>query len=220
MKQFKKIGFILCIAAFLTGCAHKPPQYNSKIFNESTSNKGVVILHRTEPLKNRKYFTEGDAGIMFIFKKLGDDKEYKLNYMKLFTTEYNYSDRVIMLDPGIYYIDEISLNPELNTIRFYKSPGIKILKKNSSIYIIKYGAFEVKSNQVTYLGHLKLTPYHNVGKLPFCAINEMEKLKRDLRARGYFDLAKQVVFEKFYNIGSLIVKRNNSYQIIDGQKMG
>ncbi|CAN0602935.1 unnamed protein product, partial [Ectocarpus sp. 12 AP-2014] len=56
----------------------------------------------------------------------------------------------IVLEPGLYYIDKITLLTEGNLNRWYPSPG---LTEN----LIVYGAFRVKAGEVLSLGRLDVT---------------------------------------------------------------
>jgi len=216
MNKIKITLFLIGVIA-LTGCVKQAPRYNPHDFQAAHSKKGVVIFQMSEPVKNRKIYPDGDIAPPISINKIGSDEKYDLNYYTVFDHKYNYSERMVMLDPGVYYIDTITLHIHNSgrVLRKYKSPGIKKLHSHPDVFMILRGAFEVKENKVTYLGHLKLRPKWDLGELPFTVHNEIHKVKSDLLSSKFAELSEQVELGTFYNIGSVIMTEKGKSTLID-----
>lgn len=130
----------------------------------------------------------------------------------------DYSDCVMMLDPGIYYIHFLELKPShlLNgsTLAQWYHSGVNKISENE--YLFKIGAFEVKSGQVSYLGNLHL---ESDGKLPFKIINEIDLAKESLQKTGLSNLASKLELQPFYQPGTIFIKNGNNYQFISRESI-
>jgi hypothetical protein len=122
------------------------------------------------------------------------------------------SKNMLFLDPGIYYIDCVELLTTVNNIgiidRSLPSPGLE------ESGIVKYGAFEVKPAQVSYIGNLIYSPRG------FAEVLDYELLRKQLST----NLKYQILLDKvqpvtFYGAGSIIYhNENGNTEIIDQNK--
>lgn len=209
-------SFILTLLCILSGCANTSHYYDPTQFSNE---KGVVIVRITQnaPLT----LNNTNIGLNYNLKKVGQNEVYNVNgnnsFLPGISNEIDYSTGIMMLDPGIYYINYISLNTEGNLRRWFPGPGLKtISNKESKKYLISMGAFEVKAGKVTYFGHLNLS---KSGTLPFNVINETEKVKSDLRKNGLTDLANKVEFGTFNQKGSVLIEKNGKATFISSEEI-
>lgn len=133
--------------------------------------------------------------------------------------EHEYSSCVMMLDPGVYYIDRLSLNSKGNLHRWYPSPGIMPLSsanKDIKKYFVRIGAFEVKPGKVSYFGYLKLP---DSGRFPFEMTNDSTRARADLKKKGLENLANKLEFQPFYQAGSVLVQTKEKNFFIPREEM-
>lgn len=211
----------LFIAILISGCAttpNSPDSYDPKVF--SAGQKGVVIMRVTQHAP--KTLNNTDISQSYGLRRIGGDKVYYVNENNSFIpgvyNAHDYSSSIMMLDPGIYYIDSLSLNDKGNLRRWYPSPGIALLSKKDGVkkYFVRRGAFEVKAGQILYLGYLKLP---DSGKFPFQIINEVDKAKTDLRKNGLTDISDKIQFQQFYQAGSILIESNGKFTVITREEM-
>tara|TARA_A100000171_G_C2105760_1_gene132220 strand:+ start:192 stop:1031 length:840 start_codon:yes stop_codon:yes gene_type:complete len=204
IKVFKSnIVFVMC--ALLSGCLTtvSPDTYDAKKFYKEE--KGIAILLMTEHAPETMGST--DIALNYTIKKLGSDQTYHIDGSNSLLpgvyNNHNYSPYVMMLDPGIYYIDSINLRRIGYLIRWYPSPGLKVFSKGvKKKYLFTLGVFEVKPGKVSYFGHLKHSK-----TFPFKIVNELKKVKADLKNAEMEDLAHKVAFDDhFYQAGSFMVE--------------
>lgn len=210
MNKNISINLILSVilSVLLSGCggnflSHK---YNTAIFNEQ--HKAVAVLKISVPGK----YTEIPTS--FVLVKLNDNyndpnkrEAYSINANAWFPE--NYSDKVAMISPGLYYIDYITwvtISYPYTTTHYTAVPGIS--KKG----IIVYGAFEVKPGDVAYVGNLILKK--NGVDFNLEKINELEQVKKDLIKNKQNDLSAKIKEIKFYNRGSIVHRNANGSFII------
>ena len=150
-KKSGNIFVLLFLAIILSSCAShliKPiPNYSPECFFHPDNKKGIVFLS----------ITEDGVSLPFEIKKLDETVPYIVrgshNIFGSNLPSYN-KKNLLLLDPGIYYIDYISLLEINNTTRWFPSPGLEI---RDGIGMVKYGMFEVIANQVLFLGNINYT---------------------------------------------------------------
>lgn len=133
----------------------------------------------------------------------------ELDTYQIFTKKPKEPDLVkkhIVLEPGLYYIDKITLLTEGNLNRWYSSPGI-------AENLIIYGAFRVKAGEVISLGKLDVTG----GK--FKHYDNFNALKEQLKGSDISELTDSLKIKNFYNRGSLLIKneQNKIIRIISSE---
>ena len=216
MKLLWRYCAVLWLPVFLSNCSsfQTPDAYNQENF--ALGNKGIAILYITEHAANT--LNKTNISLPYRFKKLGDNKTLHLRQQislipRGLYNPHNYSSNVMMLDPGIYYIDYLSLNQNGNLIRWYPGPGIKKInnKQVNNKYLVTIGAFEVKPGKVSYFGHAHLP---HLGELPFKIVNEIEQVKADLKEKGLHELAEKVEWRPFYQVGSVIIEKDGTFSFI------
>lgn len=188
------------------------------LFSLSACNGGKYLKYNKEEFdKNEKgivffYASEQNIPLLFKLNKLGGDSSLQISNIELdsyhFFSKPKPRDLVkkhVVLEPGRYYIDYISLLKQGDLIRWYPSPGIK---EN----VIIYGAFEVKAGEVLSLGQVDI----NSGV--FKHYNNIKTLKDQLSDSDMSELVPRVKQGIFYNRGSLLIKdKNNNTQIISSE---
>ncbi len=180
----------------LSGCASSIPtldKYNDAEFQ--TGSKAVVFIQVSEGNN-----PEEATPLHYTLSKLQKiPNEYSVVSTRTFYfkhTDINYANSMMMLDPGIYYINHVTLLSSFYNNHWFSSPG---LHHNT----ILYGAFEVKAGDVASIGKLVI-PYNMC--LPFNKYNDIERVKKDLKKAGYIDLANKVQDHPFYNSGSTYIE--------------
>ncbi|MBA8666358.1 hypothetical protein H1Q59_00380 [Holosporaceae bacterium 'Namur'] len=209
MKHLQKFLFLTCVI-LLSGCAglikvdfrHIPEDFEGFNRNE----KGIILFTILQNIdlgflsKDMKIFP-----ISYTLRKVSDEgKVPEIVYTfhpSCLKSEVNYYARdMLFLEPGLYYIDGI--RPGLGGGWYFPSPGYKNGK-------IMYSAFEVKAGQVISLGSIDSSN----GILKF--IREDEKIKRELNAEGYGELAASMKPGIFYAGGSIIkFHKNGQFNIL------
>ncbi|MBW8309996.1 MAG: hypothetical protein K0M45_10265 [Candidatus Paracaedibacteraceae bacterium] len=160
------------------------------------------------------------VALPYHLKKMGEEKVLQITRNANFTpTLYNpkdYDADMMILDPGVYYIDYLILNSSTHySSRWYPGPGIKKSKsKTGNKYLVKIGAFEVKAGQVLYLGQANLP---TGGELPFNIINEIDEVKAYLQSKGFNDLANKVEFKPLFQQQSGIIEKNGKVSLINAE---
>jgi hypothetical protein len=148
---------------FLISCAdHAPPEaYDPTTF--ALGEKGIVILRTTEDAP--QIFKNPKVALPYILKKIGEEKVLSVsrnpNFVAAIYNPDNYDADMMMLDPGVYYIDSLNLNIGTQyRVRKYPGPGIKKIKSTvGNKYVVTIGAFEVRPGQVLYLVMLICAPW-------------------------------------------------------------
>lgn len=215
MKIKLNILAVLFVATLISGCltTYSPDSYDSKVFSSGT--KGIAVLQVTQ--YSPHFLEKTNFSLTYHLKKLGDDKKYIIHSRNSFlpgiSNEHDYASSVMMLDPGIYYIDFIRLINQDSFMRWYPGPGIKLLssKDGTKKYIIQMGAFEVKPGKVSYFGYLNL---ESSGKLPFKITNEIDKARADINKNEQGEISNKLEFQPFYQAGSVLVEKNGHMSII------
>lgn len=199
-----KINFILyiCITIFLGGCINVPlsHQYNSMYFN--AKNKAVVIIKIFQHYKT--LFNKQDK-LMAEFNLVRLDENYNDPDKRTFYKINSETDQILMLKPGIYFIDYIEWHDGLYV---HKSKFTGITKDNT----ILYGAFEVKPGDVGYIGDLIISDDDNA--IILNRVKELEKTKEYLIKTKYNDLSSMIKEIKFYIKGSKILQDSNGFFVI------
>lgn len=220
MKIKLNIFAALFVTTLISGCltTYSPDSYDSKVF--SSGKKGIAVLQVTQ--YSPQVFEKTNFSLTYHLKKLGDDKKYIIYSRNSFfpgiSNEHDYTSSVMMLDPGIYYIDFIRLVNQGSLTRWYPSPGIKLLssKGGTKKYIIQMGAFEVKPGKVSYFGYLNL---ESSGKLPFKITNEIEKARTDINKNEQGEISNRLEFQPFYQAGSVLIETNGKMSIIKREEI-
>lgn len=216
---FKTLKIIMvCVAvSFLTACATGlSSKYNPQEF--AKNQKGVVVVRMSQ--NDPGNLGKTDLNLTYHLKKVGDKNHYVITGKNAFfsgiSNKHNYSDSIIMLDPGTYYIDYISLNSEegynSTTLYSFPAPGYDTIPsdKFNNALAFKYGAFTVNPGEVIYLGHLHLKGDR---VLPFQNINEFEKAREDL-SKKHDNLALRIKPAQFYQGGSLYLEDNKKAKLV------
>ena len=216
MKLLWRYCAVIWLPVFLSNCSTlpTPDSYNQEAF--ALGNKGIAILYITEHAADA--FNKTNISLPYRLKKFGKNEILHIREQESLIpiglyNPHNYSSNVMMLDPGVYYINHLTLNRNGNFIRWYSGPGIKKVKNNhiDNKYLVTIGAFEVKPGKVSYFGHAHLP---HLGELPFKIINEMEQVKADLKEKGLNELAEKVEWQPFYQAGSVIIKKDGKFSFI------
>ncbi|MBA4318101.1 MAG: hypothetical protein C0412_06850 [Flavobacterium sp.] len=108
----------------------------------------------------------------------------------------SYGSNLLYLEPGIYYIGCASL---LN----YGDLKVNLVGPGCENGIIKYAAFEVKPREVISLG--RLICFYNY-RAYYRYENDFDDVKKQLQARGKFDLANRLKEGILFEAGSVIDK--------------
>jgi hypothetical protein len=193
MSFYIRSTLFLFLLFSISACGVNHLVYNKERFNPEE--KAVVFFYVTEqnvPLHfNIKKF--GSKGNISIFNQ-------ELDTYQIFTKKPKERDLVkkhIVLEPGLYYIDKITLLTEGNLNRWYPSPG---LTEN----LIVYGAFRVKEGEVLSLGRLDVTGSE------FKHYDNFNALKEQLKGSDISELSDRLKTKGFYNRGSLLIKSDKS----------
>lgn len=216
----KNLAFVI-LAVVTSGCSTTnpaPDSFDPKVF--SSGQKGVVILRVVQHAPG--ILNSTDIGQSYDLVKIGTDKKYSVSEANspipgIYNT-HDYSSNVMMLDPGVYCIDSLSLNNQGNFRRWYPGPGVKRIQTNKDMqkYLIRIGAFEVKPGKVSYFGYLKLP---DSGKFPFEVNNEITKAKADLKNKELGDLADKLEFQPFHQAGSVYIESQGNKSFISRDEM-
>ncbi|MEI6628352.1 MAG: hypothetical protein WCN27_02990 [Alphaproteobacteria bacterium] len=201
----------------LSGCAILPEvdSYDPKVF--ANSQKGIVIFKIVEN-SNGESLKDGFEP-SYRIRKLGGTEVFRVDgkngLVKIFADS-SYCSQVMMLDPGVYYIDYLALAQMGNIIRWYPGPGIvPINKETKNKYLVTIGAFEVKPGKISYLGLANLPG----GELPFQITNEIEHVRTDLKSKGMHELAEKVVFEPIYKDTSVIIREGDNVSFVSSEEI-
>ncbi|AIF81947.1 hypothetical protein I862_06965 [endosymbiont of Acanthamoeba sp. UWC8] len=208
MKHLQRFLILTCVL-LLSGCAgliKSDFRLISEDFEGFNKNeKGIILFTILQNTDVGVFFT--DMKMLpnsYTLRKVSDEDKipkiiYRFQPSYLKSKVNYYAQNMLFLEPGLYYIDEITPRPGG---RYFSSPGYKNGK-------IMYGAFEVKAGQVISLGSIDISD----GKLKF--IREDEKIKKELHAEGYDELAANMKPGIFYEGGSAIkVHKNGQFNIL------
>ena len=202
----------------LVGCGitSKSAYFNKETY--SPKDYGIVTFKisqsRAPGLFNKK--TDNYSELYFKFMKLGETGSYHGGTeidSWLYSAKETYKHGILMLKPGIYYIDYIALLPSATKIYWFPSPGVQEVHSNEKkYYYVNYGAFEVKVGAVTHLGDLRISSNYS---LPFKITNEINKVK-EYFIENEFDrkIIDKIRFDKFYQRGSIISLTKTGYRIL------
>ena len=198
-----KINFLLCVwvTIFLGGCANVPlsHKYNIMIFN--AKNKAVVVIKIFQHYTT--LFNQQDK-LMVEFNLVRLDDNYNDPDKRTFYKINSENDQIVMLKPGIYFIDHLEWHDGLYV---HKSKFTGITKDNA----ILYGAFEVKPGDVGYIGDLVI-PDDNA--IILNRVKKLAKTKEYLIQNKYNDLSSMIKEIKFYDKGSKIRKNSDGLFVI------
>jgi len=203
--------FVLCTlfaCVFINGCSQKDltlsHKYSDHGFNKQ--NKAVVIMKIVQPVKSI-FNINSEYGAGFRLIKLNDNSFYNSKresyYMPAYGDSFwgintNYSDRIAMVNPGIYYIDNIRWSDGAFEY-FSRSAGL------SPKGIVVYGAFEVKPGDVAHVGKLLISS----DTIILTKTDDLNNVKNDLSKANKHDLNQKIKSVEFYGRGS-VVKRNDN----------
>ena len=146
----------------------------------------VEIVNLRTGAKYCKSFVDDDENSMF--SMFGDSKKNR-----------DLTEKHIMLDPGMYYINGIQLVAYSNEKNYFQySPGIRD-------DLILHGLFEVRPGEILSLGQIDISSK----KLSYN--NNIDSLREQLRDKeDMADLAYKVKLGKLYRNGSLLLRDKNS----------
>ena len=185
----------------------------------SQLNKGVAFFA----------ITENGSSLFFRMKKLESEKSLASKQVRSDSTYFVESNEgfifdgaplyttknMLVLDPGIYYIDYIRLKTDSSflsstrTSRWLDSPGI-------SNGIIRYGAFEVLASQIHFIGNLVYSEKSNSFNLNV----DRQMIDKQLNDTKYKSLLDNIKIGKFYRSGSVVYKdETGNYQILSKEKV-
>lgn len=132
---------------------------------------------------------------------------------------------ILMLEPGIYYIDYLSLEENVSygagrsfsrSIKGYSAGLQQISNKNSNKYLVTIGAFEIKAGKVSYFGTLHLP---KTGKFPYIITNEFDQVKTELNNNDLKDLASKLELQTFYQPGSVLIEKNGVLSFVSSEEI-
>lgn len=146
----------------------------------------VEIVNLRTGAKYYKSFVDDDENSMF--SMFGDSKKNR-----------DLTEKHIMLDPGMYYINGIQLVAYSNEKNYFQySPGIRD-------DLILLGLFEARPGEILSLGQIDISSK----KLSYN--NNIDSLREQLRDKeDMADLAYKVKLGKLYRNGSLLLRDKNS----------
>ena len=198
-----KFFSFLFLSVVLSSCGgykyHKMEPYTHESFAQGK--KGVVFFD----------IAEGNASLSYILVKLEEkDIRYRVDVNSGFSDLFSFkafkrnaTQSLLYLDPGIYYIDYISLLDTYNATRWLPSPGYK------DNYFL-YGAFEIKSGQVVNIGQLVIN-----GELKFNHVRDTGLVKKQLIENKKEELAGKVMKGNFYQRGSVVFRdKDGHYKLL------
>jgi len=202
-----KIFSCLLISLVLSSCGgykyQKMESYTQESFAQGK--KGVVFFDIAEGSLSK------NASLSYILVKLEEkDIRYMVNvnsgfsdFFSLKAFKRNAAQSLLYLDPGIYYIDYISLLDTYNATRWLPSPGYK------DNYFL-YGAFEIKSGQVVNIGQLVIN-----GELKFNHTSDIDLVKKQLIENKKGELAGKIIDGNFYQRGSVVFRdKDKHYKLL------
>jgi hypothetical protein len=196
--------FFLSVA--LSGCVHMLEEKNYQKFLKGE--KGVVLFTVSKP------YTKAPNGTIskketrsFVLHKIKDkahkDNSYR-QYISGVCREDCYVENILFLDPGLYYIDEITVDHGWGVVYTLPSPGYKD-------HHVMYGAFEVKAGEVIGLGNLVV---NRDSEKMLSFMREDDQIKKELQASKYHDMASKIVPGSFYESGSIIEIKDSGKKVI------
>lgn len=217
--QTLKVIILFVGVCLLSGCTTSLP-YKYKAEEFSKREKGVVVFNISQ--SDTGLLRKSNINLSYHLKRLGEDGVYRVDVKNgLFPGIYNthsYSDSILMLEPGIYYIDHVTLCGDGNTEYWLPSPGIERIASEQfeDAYVFKYGAFKVNAGDVVYPGHLYIS---GRGTYSYKNVNELEKAKTDLTNGNHVILAQQLKPTDFYKNGSLYLNESGKYSLISTEQI-
>jgi hypothetical protein len=103
--------------------------------------------------------------------------------------------KFIVLEPGIYYLDQINLKSSYDFIRYYPAPGLRSNK-------LVYGGFEVKGGEILAIPLLDIDSKQGGFRL----IDDFEEIKKDLEKSEYSYLVPKLKKGLFLKPGTIYFK--------------
>lgn len=200
----------------MVSCVNHPlsPHYNNRMFYAQNQYKSVVVMKIYQPYKNL-FKKREELKPEFDLVKLDDN--YNNQDKKIFYKVNSVTEKILMINPGIYFIENIRWNDGLYG---YKSTTPGISKNN----LIVYGAFEAKPGIVGYIGNLLMVTIDDRILLMHLEdfINKSKNNKAnilDIAKKYLIEIKQENLIEKiqsieFYNAGSKVHKDNNGMFII------
>ncbi len=185
---------VLCL--LLTGCSTSV-KFNREEFEQKK--KGVVFFKAKDQGVNEGVVLKSLVSSNPI---LEDGCDYNKKFYKNGILHAPY--KFIILEPGIYYLDQINLKSSYDTMVFYPGPGLKNGK-------FKYGAFEVKGGEILAVGLLEIDSKQDKYRL----IDDFEEIKKDLEKSAYPELVPKLKRGKFFMPGSSVVAQDGKFMLID-----
>ena len=183
----------------LSGCLGYTPAMRHYSQAEDVKNNAVIIV---------ELVNANEIKIVRLDQNFNNKhrKEYKLRGIRklrfpLFTESYvslgGYTQVTFVAEPGVYFISKANYsqgNTNYYTILSGLTPEGRVI----------YGAFEVKSGEVVYLGDLNFNWYKGAKNLISISSNH-NKVVKDLQdSSRYNNLAAKLKPAKFYTKGSTI----------------
>ncbi|MDX1923973.1 MAG: hypothetical protein SFT91_01920 [Rickettsiaceae bacterium] len=217
--------FFAAVFLGLQSCANMPryqgmPKYSPETFK--SSNKAILFFEALEERYDKQIlpfdlglnsnysrgYNQSFTPLSFTLKSYYSGKEYNIN---------NYSSMII-LDPGIYYINRInlaSLSDGAGTLkRWLPGPGLKKVGNEELFFgTILYGAFELKVGEVVTCGLLVVKEKDNLFDLR--VVRNIDRLKAQLSKSKTPELIDQLQEKHIYKHGSFILKAKGKVTLID-----
>lgn len=192
MLKLQKILLILCLTILGACSPHESLKNYSK--KEFAKNERAVVFFDIR---------ENKSSLEFILVNADTGKSYELSGSRFNRIIPN---RIMFLEPGLYYIQKITLLPSANMMYWLPGPG---LKKG----VISYGAFWAGAGDVLSMGILTV---ENNSRLIYK--QNYGELYQQLRKSNRSELAPKLKKGEFYNRGSVIQRGdNNRRQIIPAE---
>jgi hypothetical protein len=200
-KHCLNTSFLFCLLLLGSCIGPKYLTMDSYKKNALQDQKSVVFFDITESYENELGHKRVES-LHYVLAKLGDEKTiYEITtttWLERFSLKPHTrtaSERLLILEPGIYYVDYVALTPNANYSRWLPSPGIKDGE-------FLYGAFEVKPNEVVDMGRL------NLQEPDFEYSQNIDQLKQELKSEKKEELVSKVKPGVFYPAGSAIPQTN------------
>lgn len=201
--------FLICASMALTGCVTLLDMYSNHkdvkaydLENFSSGKKGGVILSFSKKGKLHE-------DIAFACKKWEQDQVYARDKS---IGGINMDFSFITLDPGVYYIDVISLSN-----REFSNGISKITSNNAKKALVKYGAFIVNPGRISYLGNIEINNFSMQNE--YNVSYDMPRVEANLKKANVQHLASLIDTQTLYNPGSVIVEKNGDVNIVSAEEI-
>lgn len=219
---FSIVLLILCVS----GCGNYRNMYIKDIKGFEKGEKGIVFfdMKKVDEGCSKEQCYSTDYKIQGLDDNLEPTKMYftgptvttredgRVDYVNL-SGHANYYLNALFLEPGIYYIDKITLSRKYTDshviTKYLPEPGYED-------EVVKYGAFKVEGGKAIALGAL----YIDADNSSLLFKKEDDKIIKDLQGTEYSYLIDKLESGVFYTRGSVILLDNdNKPQIIPSNVM-